>query len=277
MSQKAYYHISTKGLPIDLFKDEEDFRQILFIIALTFGSDPHCEIVCYSIMNNHIHLVVYGVLDNINKQLISLKKRYSMWYAQKYGINKVFARVPHKIRKCDDYDDVKNCIGYDYYNPVKAGLTNNPFYYPWSSVSAHFRNEVNFFHAHEHNLSPRAQRKIIHSHFVLPEGIKLLENGSPDPVTLINPMHVENIMKSAKSLNYFIYKNRDGQFNDKGAVFLCNDITVREKAKELASQIYGRDVKLESLSDKARRDVSEILKYSYGTPAKIVARVLSVD
>ena len=29
IDQKHYYHISTKGLEVDLFKDEEDFRQTL--------------------------------------------------------------------------------------------------------------------------------------------------------------------------------------------------------------------------------------------------------
>ena len=252
MNEKHYYHISSKGLEVDLFKDQEDFRQILFILALTFGSDPQCEIVCYSIMNNHIHLVVYGVLENIDRQLVSLKKRYSMWYAKKYGVNKIFWGVPCKIRRCEDHEDVKCCIGYDYYNPVKAGLTNNPFYYPWSSVSAHFRNEHFLLISHENNHTPRAQRKIIHSHCTLPKGVRLLENGAPDPLSLIRPEHVRNLMKSAKSLNYFIFKSRDGQVNINDTVYLCNDMSAREKAKEIASRICGREANLENLSSELK-------------------------
>ncbi|MBO4843012.1 MAG: hypothetical protein J5490_00305 [Bacteroidales bacterium] len=277
MNQKHYYHISTKGLDIDLFKDEEDFRQILFFIALTFGADPQCEIVCYCIMNNHIHLVVYGILDNIDRQLVNLKKRYSMWFSNKYGVNKVWARVPSKIRKCEDYEDVKNCIGYDYYNPVKAGLTNNPFYYPWSSVSAHFRNDPFLYGSRDLELSPRAQRKVFHTHYEMPSGIKMMENGALDPLSLINPSHVNKLMKTAKSLNYFIYRNRDEQLSTHEEVYLCNDVSARQKAKEIASRICGREANLETLSKETKRVISDVLKYTYGTPAKVVTRVLGLE
>ena len=35
--KKQYYHISTKGLDNRLFKDEEDFRQIILILAIVFS------------------------------------------------------------------------------------------------------------------------------------------------------------------------------------------------------------------------------------------------
>lgn len=276
MREKHYYHISTKGLEVDLFKDEEDFRQILFIIALTFGSDPQCEIVSYSIMNNHIHLVVYGVLEIIDRQLVSLKKRYSMWYAKKYGVNKVLWRVPYKIRQCEDHEDVKCCIGYDYYNPVKAGLTNNPFYYPWSSVSAHFREEHFIMTSRDIDMSPRAQRRYVHSHRSLPKGVRLLENGAPDPLSIIRPEHVKGLMKTAKSLNYFIFKGKEGPANVYDTVYLFNDMSARQKAKEIASRICGREANLENLSDELKMEVAKVLKYTYGTPLKVITRVLGI-
>ncbi len=138
---RQYYHISTKGTAADLFLDEEDFRQIVFIIALVFCRNSGVEVVAYCIMNNHIHIIVYGVADTIEKRFLELKKMYSMWYANKYGKSKILARNPYKIRKCEDIEDLKNCIGYVYANPVKGGLCTNAFYYPWSSIAAHFRDE----------------------------------------------------------------------------------------------------------------------------------------
>ena len=277
MAQKYYYHISTKGTKTDLFKDPEDYRQIIIIIALVFCGDSDSEIVCFSIMSNHIHMVVYGVLESIDRSLVSVKKRYSMWYSRKYGANKIFNGVQCSIRKCEDYEDVKNCIGYDYYNPVKAGLTNNPYYYPWSSISAHFREESYPMTSHDHELSPRAQRKVFHTRQIMPEGIKLMENGCPDPLTVINPDHVNRIMKTARSLHYFIFKNRDGSGDNKEAAFLSNDTTVREKAKELAKSICGREVSPESLPGEIKKNISEQLKYSFGVPAKVISRVLGLE
>ena len=72
--KKQYYHISTKGLDNRLFKDEEDFRQIILILAIVFSQDEGTDIVIYSIMGNHIHIIVYGLLDVIEAQVNRMKK-----------------------------------------------------------------------------------------------------------------------------------------------------------------------------------------------------------
>lgn len=274
--KKQYYHISTKGLDNNLFKDEEDFRQIILILAIVFSQDEGTDIVIYSIMGNHIHIIVYGFLDVIEAQVNRMKKLYSMWYRNKYGTSKVLSRVPCKIRQCEDSDDVKNCIGYDYMNPVRAGLTNNAYYYPWSSISAHFRNEFHPFLDLPAGQSVKNKRKIYHTRLPIPENIRLLPNGQFDPASIITTEHVERIMKTSKSLSYFVGRSREASGNAAETEFLSNDTTASAKAKAIAQHVYGMDSSLEALPTEIKLSIANDLKYNYGTPQSVIDRIFAL-
>ena len=273
---RHYYHISTKGTSADLFLDEEDFRQVILIMAQVFNEEPETIIVAYCIMYNHIHIVVYGVLEVIEKQLIKLKKLYSMWYAKKYRVNKVFARVPHKIRPCDDSDDVKTCIAYDYLNPVRAKLTNNAFNYPWSSISAHFRDEKYKFMYPSTEVRQRGARDVYHTRQPIPSGLRVMPNGHFDPAYVIRPEYADRILKTPRALDYLLYVNRDASSNAKETQFLSNDETVIKTAREFVKGFCGKDLPLNTLPDDLRKRVIEYLRLHHGTPMSVIRRVFRV-
>lgn len=273
---RQYYHISTKGTSADLFLDEEDFRQVILIMAQVFNEEPETIIVAYCIMYNHIHIVVYGVLEVIEKQLIKIKKLYSMWYAKKYRVSKVFARVPHKIRPCDDSDDVKTCIAYDYLNPVRAKLTNNAFNYPWSSISAHFRDEKYKFMYPSTKVRQRGARDVYHTRQPIPSGLRVMPNGHFDPVSVIRPEYADRILKTPRALDYLLYANRDASSNAKETQFLSNDETVIKTAREFVKGFCGKDLPLNRLPDDLRKRVIEYLRLHHGTPMSVIRRVFRV-
>ena len=272
--EKHYYHISTKGIDTILFKDQEDFLRIIFILAQVFSKHFGTELVAYCIMNNHIHLLVWGNIGVIESQVLKLKKLYSMWYRHKYNVGKVLSHVPCKIRQCQDNDDVKNCIGYVYMNPVRAGLTNNAFYYPWSSISAHFREESYPFMSASEQINPKGARNKYHTRALIPDNIRLLPNGQIDPASIICPDHVLKIMKTSKALYFFVSKSREHGSNPCETEFLCNDTTTMAKARELVRGLCGRDLPLDSLPVDIRTRVADVLRFNYGTPASVIARVL---
>ena len=272
--EKHYYHISTKGIDTILFKDEEDFLRIIFILAQVFSKYLGTELVAYCIMNNHIHLVVYGNIGVIESQVLKLKKLYSMWYRHKYNVSKVLSHVPCKIRQCEDHEDVKNCIGYAYMNPVRAGITNNAFYYPWSSISAHFREESHPFLAASEKINPKGARGRYHTRAGIPDNIRLLPNGHIDPASIISPEHVEQVMKSSRALYYFVSKSRERGCNPFETEFLCNDTTTMAKAKDLVRGLCGRDLPLDALPASIKTRVADTLRFNYGTPPSVITRVL---
>ena len=272
--EKHYYHVCTKGTGVDLFLDEEDFRQIILIIALVFDKRFGIEVVSYSVLNNHLHIIVYGSLESIERQFIALKKMYSMWYAHKYGKSKVLARNPHMIRQCDDIEDLKNCIGYVYANPVKAGLCTNAFYYPWSSISAHFRDEWSTTKPEEGIKRLRGSAKKLHTHQPIPDYLRRNEKGRIDPASVVNTKLAESALRTSKTLMYFVTR-KDAQItNSRETEFLCNDASARAKASEIVLQLCGKAISLNALPTNIRTKVADILRYNYGTPLPIIKRIL---
>lgn len=274
---KHYYHISTKGTSADLFLDEEDFRQVILIMAQVFNEEPGTIIVAYCIMYNHIHIVVYGQLEVIEKQLIKLKKLYSMWYAKKYKVSKVLARVPHKIRLCEDLEDVKRCIAYDYMNPVRAKLANNAFNYPWSSISAHFREDKYKFMYPSTEVRQRGARDVYHTRQPIPSCLRVMPNGHFDSASVIRPEYADRILKSPRSLDYLLYANRDASSNAKETQFLSNDETVINTAREFVRGLCGKDLPLNTLPDDLMKRVIEYLRLHHGTPLSVIRRVFRVE
>ena len=272
--EKRYYHICTKGISSDLFLDEEDFNQIIFILSLVFGRTSGVEIVAYCIMNNHIHIIVYGHRVNIEKRFLELKKMYSMWYANKYGVPKVLARNPHIIRQCEDNEDLKNCIGYVYANPVRAGLSTNAYYYPWSSISAHFRDEWSNPTTGTVVRYLRGSAKKLHTHQPIPDHLRLTEKGRIDPACIVNTKLAESALRTSKTLLYFVTRKDSQMTNPKETEFLCNDESARAKASEIVFQLCGGTISLNSLPSNIRTKVADILRYNYGTPLPIIKRIL---
>jgi hypothetical protein len=161
-------------------------------------------------------------------------------------------------------------------NPVRAGLTNNAYYYPWSSISAHFRSEYYPFMAQPTVIPLKNKRQLYHTRLPIPADIKLLPSGHFDPVSIISPEHVERIMKTSKSLSYFVGRSRDSSANTSETKFLCNDTTALAKARELAQFYYGSDLHLETLSFDAKKKIAQVLKYNYGTPSTVINRILAL-
>lgn len=124
----------------NIFHDEED--RLKFLETLRRKKQLG-EFYLYSfcLMDNHVHLMIKEATENIAK----IMKRITVSYAMNY--NNKYKRVGHLFHdrfqsECIEDDNyVFALIKYIHYNPVKAGLTQNPADYKWSSYKSYLDEE----------------------------------------------------------------------------------------------------------------------------------------
>jgi len=98
------------------------------------------RIFAYCIMDNHYHLILENSTGRMSDFFRALNGEYGKCYRKVIGdIGYVFqSRYKSTLIQNDSY--LMTAIGYTILNPVRAGLVDDCFAYPWSSAKDYFSN-----------------------------------------------------------------------------------------------------------------------------------------
>ncbi|MEI6228408.1 MAG: transposase [Candidatus Saccharibacteria bacterium] len=144
----SYYHVYARGRGKQpIFQDDEDYRVFLNLFKRYLSVDelldgsgrkyPHLrsevELLCYCLMPNHFHLLLYQVEKGAMSQLMrGLMTSYSVYFNKKYEMSgPVFeSRYKASIIATDAY--LMHISRYIHLNPDDWRA------YPYSSIHAYF-------------------------------------------------------------------------------------------------------------------------------------------
>jgi putative transposase len=125
------------------FHAEEDFRfyyENLRSVALRCN----CLIHAYVFMTNHVHLLLTPAdAGAIGVTMRSLGIRYAMYFNRRYGRTGSLYESRYRSAVVDSTRYLFTCYRYIEENPVRAGMTNEPSAYGWSSYRANALGEEN--------------------------------------------------------------------------------------------------------------------------------------
>ncbi len=119
-----------------VFVNDED-RAVYIALLAEKSRAVGLRVVAYCLMDNHIHLVV---VPQSEASLPACMARTHQAYALRFNDN--HGRSGHlwqaRYHSCPlDRSHLDNALSYVEQNPVKAGLVDRPWDYPWSSARAH--------------------------------------------------------------------------------------------------------------------------------------------
>ena len=137
----AAYHITARGNNGEVtFRDAEDFRLYLRLLA-DLRKRAGIRILAYTLMSNHVHLVVVTTAENLSRAVQWLHGRYAAVFNRKYGrTGHLFgARFHSTLIEHDVY--LLEATRYVHLNPVRAGVVRQPEDYPYSSYGAYVDGE----------------------------------------------------------------------------------------------------------------------------------------
>ncbi len=112
--------------------DYQFFRDTLIEAAEKYGLKIHA----YVWMTNHIHLLATPSLDSsISKVFQSVGRKYVQYFNYTYKRSGTLWEGRYRATVVDGEHYLLSVMRYIELNPVRAGMTQNPANYPWSSFA----------------------------------------------------------------------------------------------------------------------------------------------
>lgn len=137
-SKNGFYHVCMRGVNRqDIFLEQED-KKIFLKFLEKYSVKYKVEIHSYSLLNNHIHLEIKDINQNISIFMQCLCSVYARYFNFKYD------RIGHLFQERYASEVIKNesqylCVlRYILQNPVKAGISKT-YNYKWSSYSSYVK------------------------------------------------------------------------------------------------------------------------------------------
>lgn len=131
------YHITARGnRRSDIFKDAEDFQVYLGIIeeAIEHFNNEY-EIVCYCLMDNHIHLLLNTKERHMKDFMARVNSIYAKFFNDKYNYVGHLYQDRYFAELIESDSQMLDTSRYIHLNPVKANMVKKPEDYHWSSYS----------------------------------------------------------------------------------------------------------------------------------------------
>ena len=130
------YHVTSRGIQkLPIFRDDEDrstFLEILGVVVAKYAWTclEYCE------MTNHFHLLVQTPDPNIAAGMRLLNRLYARTFNAKYGLRGHLFESRYGSELAETVEQLVAAFLYIAYNPVVAGLCDDPADWLWSSVAA---------------------------------------------------------------------------------------------------------------------------------------------
>ena len=123
-----------------IFEDKEDKNKYLSLLK-KYYIKYEIDIICYCIMGNHTHLILYSDnINNISEFMRMVNSLYAIYYNKKHNRVGYVFRDRYKSVLILDRRQLLRCIKYIHMNPVRADIVKNESEYKYSSYNDYINN-----------------------------------------------------------------------------------------------------------------------------------------
>ena len=204
--------VTTDHLEKELwFRDEEDFKVGMNFVAIQAACSPDVVVLAFILMSNHVHFVLVGEREDVERFICQFKHRYSIYFNGKWGIKKLLHHNGVDIKEIPNRDEaVERAVAYVLMNCVAANICSHPSQYPWGTGNCYFRLDTNEGYAGSkgvllESMSERARERILHSNCNrVPFRWHLSPEGFIPPLEYVDVQSVEALFRKPQRFNYFL-------------------------------------------------------------------------
>lgn len=273
--EKGYYHISSRGLERnDIFKTKEDFIAGMNDVAITLlGFD--LRILCFCLMSNHFHFVLYGTLDDCRRFSEEYKRKCAIRMRRHNGDVKGMKDVAIQINRITSHEYLENVIAYVLRNPLAAGIIILPLHYSWSSAAVYFCGDKTAAGNVLNDMPARKRWRLMESRQNLPDHYVVNDDGMILPSCYIDSERVEKIFRHPSRLMMALARKIENEVEILFGVTESVSMTDQEILTELPALLqkeFGKE-SLSQLSMEQRVMLCLMLKRNFKSGVKQIARL----
>ena len=277
MGRRGYYMFTTDHqLELLIFRTKEDFTfgvNTLAIGTLKFK----VRLLCYTLMNNHLHLLVMGCYEDCLAYFKWVLLRLAQMLKTRYGISGVLKADLADVQAVTDEDMFLNEVAYLLRNAYKARI-DSPVSYPWAPFEVYFNPYLDLIRG-ERFPSADAAKRILKTHADIPEDWEHL-NGRVLNKCFVDYRTVERIIGSGLTLfdrvRKFDLESVVSQSHGIEEMLAFTDNEMQEKILAVCKNEYH----VESHHQLGRKDLLQLartLARRFSATKKQIVRLLGID
>ena len=281
------WHFCTDGAAVDaMFCDEEDFvsgMNRIYVVGKKYWDSV--VILAFSLMDTHVHFVLYGRYDECNCFIHEYLRLTSLEISRRHKVKKNLLNIPVVCQTVDDDFYLRVVICYVVKNAPVGGLNFNAYDYPWSSGPLYFRQKdrwsspawMNWLD-NERNLSgmgTRYKRSLLKTRDVQIADDAIVFDGMVFPGEYVAYDIVERIFKTHRGFNFFMCISKDDDVDQRGGIISRLSIPIyelRQYRNEISMELFGTS-SLKKLSVQQRLKLARALRRRYNSSIKQIIRI----
>ena len=275
-----YYLVTSEALKKNvIFQSREDYIIGMNDIALC-AVKYSIRIVCFCLMSNHFHFVLYGNYKECYAFAQEYKKMCAIRMRSIRGEVCGLKNVNIRLDLLDSEEYLKAAVVYVLRNPLSAHIIMMPNLYEWSSASAYFRGALKIKGVQVNSFSLRQKREILKSrHTVVPDSYIVDSDGIISPACYVATDIVEKLFPHPSYLMVALSKRVENEMEIKmGAAqrFSLSDAELKSMMGGLIKEEFGVCA-LSSLSVDDRLRLCLLLKKNFNASVKQISRILRIS
>jgi len=137
----AFYHVIQRGNNRELIFRSDTDKSCYLNNLVELKSKFDFKLLGYVLMDNHYHLLLQTGEDPLNKIIFRQNMYYSRYFNKSHNRSGHIYGGRYKASLIQDERYAFAVLRYIHWNPVKAGITNVPEKYPWSSDTSYRKNQ----------------------------------------------------------------------------------------------------------------------------------------
>ena len=141
-SESGFYHVMLRGINRQIIFESADDKYRLLSTLKRFIDAEKFAVYGYCLMDNHVHLLIQELEDDISGAIRRICSSYVLWYNKKYD------RCGHLFQERFKSEPVENDnhflmnLRYIHQNPIKAGLCEDLLDYKWTSYKEYIGKSI---------------------------------------------------------------------------------------------------------------------------------------